>query len=475
MNFYNFLTKNTWLLTKKLALKMGIVVIRNSTLAQIKELAYSEHYKDYAFRIFKTTRGYHIFCISQHFDYKNKNTIRFMLANFCDYYYVVYTFIRGFCVRLNPKFHETCPIYSDLGIFGDPDLIDDSIDSVVKSHLLLCDDYTIVRSPRSYNSQIGVPLSVWQMNEHHSLAIFEAGISKTGEMNHLQKIIQPTIGILTNIGEAHSEGFTSDSEKLLEKTELFSNAELIIYCKELISDENSLPAAARKISWSKNPDATVFIKHIVKKTTSSNLEIQYQQQNLTIDIPFIDDASIENCITCICTLLALNISWSSITERIQLLHPVAMRLQINKGLNNCSVLNDSYNNDVSSLSIVLDYLKQQSGNASTTVILSDILQSGIEEKQLYQQVAAELKQRKIDKLIGIGNNISKYHSIFNEAVAKTIFYASTQEFLMHSLHHHFRDEFILLKGARIFTFEKISKWLEQKVHHHLPGWPQNRS
>ena len=192
-----------------------------------------------------------------------------------------------------------------------------------------------------------------------------------------------------------------------------------------------MPAAARKISWSKNPDATVFIKHIVKKTTSSNLEIQYQQQNLTIDIPFIDDASIENCITCICTLLALNISWSSITERIQLLHPVAMRLQINKGLNNCSVLNDSYNNDVSSLSIVLDYLKQQSGNASTTVILSDILQSGIEEKQLYQQVAAELKQRKIDKLIGIGNNISKYHSIFNEAVAKTIFYASTQEFLKH--------------------------------------------
>lgn len=338
--------------------------------------------------------------------------------------------------------------------------------TIVKEWLnqLLCDDYTIVRSPRSYNSQIGVPLSVWQMNENHSLAIFEAGISKMGEMNHLLKIIQPTIGILTNIGEAHSEGFTNDTEKLLEKIELFSTAELIIYCKEIISDESSLPATARKISWSKKTDATVFIKKIIKKTTSTNIEIHYQQQNLTIDIPFTDDASIENCITCICTLLALNINWESITERMQLLQPVAMRLQINKGLNNCSILNDSYNNDVSSLSIVLDYLKQQSGNASTTVIISDILQSGIEEEQLYHQVAAELKQRKIDKLIGIGNNISKYHSIFNEAVTKTIFYNSTQEFLKHCLHHHFKDEFILLKGARIFTFEKISRWLEQKVH-----------
>ncbi len=338
--------------------------------------------------------------------------------------------------------------------------------TIVKEWLnqLLCDDYTIVRSPRSYNSQIGVPLSVWQMNENHSLAIFEAGISKMGEMNGLLKIIQPTIGILTNIGEAHSEGFTNDSEKLLEKIELFSTAELIIYNKEIISDESSLPTAARKISWSKKTDATVFIKKIIKKITSTNIEIHYQQQNLTIDIPFTDEASIENCITCICTLLALNISWESITERMQLLQPVAMRLQINKGLNNCSILNDSYNNDVSSLSIVIDYLKQQSGNATTTVILSDILQSGIEEEQLYQQVAAELKQRKIGKLIGIGNNISKYHSIFNEAVTKTIFYTSTQEFLKHSLHHHFKDEFILLKGARIFTFEKISRWLEQKVH-----------
>ncbi len=338
--------------------------------------------------------------------------------------------------------------------------------TIVKEWLnqLLCDDYAIVRSPRSYNSQIGVPLSIWQMNENHSLGIFEAGISKTGEMNRLQKIIQPTIGILTNIGEAHSEGFINDQQKLLEKIALFSEAELIIYCKETISDDSTLPVTSRKNSWSKKSDATVFIKKISKKTIGSNLEVHYQQQDLTIDIPFTDDASIENCITCICTLLALNIGWESITERIQLLQPVAMRLQINKGLNNCSVLNDSYNNDVSSLSIVLDYLKQQSGNASTTVILSDILQSGIEQEQLYHQVAAELKQRKIDKLIGIGNNISRYHSIFNEAVAKTIFYASTQEFLKHSLHHHFKDEFILLKGARIFTFENISKWLEQKVH-----------
>jgi len=337
--------------------------------------------------------------------------------------------------------------------------------TIVKEWLyqLLQNDYNIVRSPRSYNSQVGVPLSVWQMNEQHTLGIFEAGISTIGEMLQLEQVIQPTLGIFTNIGEAHSEGFKNGMEKINEKLKLFAHCKKLIYCKETILPE-FIEQFTDLFSWSRKQSATLFIKEETKSTSQTTLEVVYQNQSYPLVVPFIDTASVNNAVTCCCVLLIQGYDLPVIAQRLLILQPIEMRLQLKIAVNNCHVLNDSYSNDISSLSLALDYLKQQSGDISTTVILSDILQSGLTDEQLYQQVAAELKQRNIHRFIGIGEKISHYHFILSQAVQQTAFYNSTESFLEQTTTHHFRDEYILLKGARIFAFERISKRLELKVH-----------
>ncbi len=335
--------------------------------------------------------------------------------------------------------------------------------TIVKEWLyqLLSTDYTIIRSPRSYNSQIGVPLSVWQMNNSHTLAIFEAGISTVKEMQQLQKIIQPTIGILTNIGNAHDEGFSNSSEKLNEKIKLFSNTPYTIARSKdvaIIKDKNNFK------TWGENASNNYTIHEIKHNSNNSVVTLIYKEQSLHFTIPFIDSASIENAITCICVLLELSVDATIIQQRILQLQPVEMRMQLKKAVNNCSILNDSYSNDLASLSIALDYLLQQSGNQKTTVILSDILQSGLSTEVLYTQVAAELKQRNIHQLIAIGEQLFNHQHLFSTSVQQATFYISVQDFFAQTTTHYFKDEFILLKGARIFAFETISKWLEQKVH-----------
>ncbi len=337
--------------------------------------------------------------------------------------------------------------------------------TIVKEWLyqLLSPDFNIVRSPRSYNSQIGVPLSVWQINTTHNLAIFEAGISTTNEMRLLQKIIQPTIGILTNIGNAHNEGFENIEQKIAEKTQLFDYCKQLIFPKDVVNNfaEND---SLELFDWSKTQEAKISVKSIEKNSISIMLKFIFNQQTHTIHLPFIDEASIENCISCIATMLALNYNVITIEQRLQLLQPLEMRMQLKKGINNCSILNDSYSNDISSLSIALDYLQQQSGNQNTTVILSDILQSGMPDDALYKQVLYQLQQRKINKLIAIGEQLYAHQHLFTQSFSQTAFYTSVQAFLANTTTQQFKDEFILLKGARIFSFETISKWLEQKVH-----------
>jgi len=338
--------------------------------------------------------------------------------------------------------------------------------TIVKEWLfqLLQNDYNIVRSPRSYNSQIGVPLSVWQINAQNTLGIFEAGISTTNEMQALEQIIQPTIGVFTNIGEAHREGFKNDTEKLSEKLKLFSHCKQLVYCKDYLS-ASLIKQPIETFSWSRNDQrATLFIESETKSLVKTSLVVVYKNASFNIVIPFTDAASIDNAISCCAVLLMMGYEVDSIAKRLLALHPIEMRMQLYKGVNNCSVLNDSYSNDISSFSIALDYLKQQSGNNATTVILSDILQSGLADEVLYHRIATELKQRKITRLIGIGENMTKYRDLFLLAVTTAQFYPSTPVFLEQTTTHQFRDEFILLKGARIFAFERISKWLALKVH-----------
>lgn len=336
--------------------------------------------------------------------------------------------------------------------------------TIVKEWLneLLQPDFNIVRSPRSFNSQIGVPLSVWQMNGQNTLAIFEAGISTVGEMEKLEKIIQPTIGVLTNIGEAHNEGFKNDIEKANEKLKLFEHCNKVVVCKDVIPSEITFDEE-KYFTWSRKQNATVLIEKETKTDHQTEIKFSYQNKKYSLVIPFIDFASVNNAITCTCVLLMMNYAVDVIAKRLLQLHSVEMRLQLKKGINNSTIINDSYSNDLSSLSIALNYLQQQAGENKTTVILSDIFQSGLTNETLYQHVANELHQLKISRIIGIGEIISKYQSLFNFIPQKK-FYSSTENFLEQSTTNDFKDEFILLKGSRVFEFERIGHWLEQKVH-----------
>ncbi len=338
--------------------------------------------------------------------------------------------------------------------------------TIVKEWLyqLLQADYNIVRSPKSYNSQIGVPLSVWQMSPQNNLGIFEAGISMIGEMQRLQKVIAPTIGVFTNIGEAHSEGFESIAQKAKEKAQLFTNTAVIIYCKdETVVNDVLQNSTAQLFSWGQNENALLQITTIQVQAFNTVVKAMYKQRKISISIPFTNDAAIKNAVTCWCVLLHLQVADEIISERMLQLKPVEMRLELKEGINNCSVINDSYSADLTSLSIALDFLQQQQQHPKRTVIVSDILQSGKTGPQLYAEMAGILQQKNINRFIGIGTEISKYQACFNN-IADTVFFKDTAEFVRFFSTLHFYNETILLKGARVFEFEQISHLLEQKTH-----------
>ncbi len=338
--------------------------------------------------------------------------------------------------------------------------------TIVKEWLyqLLSPEYNLVRSPKSYNSQIGVPLSVWQMNEQNQLAIFEAGISQPGEMQKLQAVIQPTIGIFTNIGNAHDENFTGIRQKLNEKFQLFGGVNLLI-CRNDIPEINEylrqFSQQKSMFTWGKNPGGNLWLKNIRKSKGHSLLTLDYQDKELKLFIPFTDTASIENSVHCCAMMLVLGYAREVIAQRINRLQPVAMRLELKEGINNCSIINDSYSSDIYSLNIALDFLNQQKQHAKKTVILSDILQSGKKEKELYSEIASLLAKKHVNRIIGIGEAIS--HQAHQFKMEKT-FYPSTHDFLNSFQPALFYDETILLKGARIFEFEKIGRLLQQKAH-----------
>ncbi len=345
--------------------------------------------------------------------------------------------------------------------------------TIVKEWLfqLLQQDHRIVRSPRSYNSQVGVPLSVWQMDKAHTLGIFEAGISTTHEMQRLEKIIRPTLGVFTNISGVHSEGFANNEEKAVEKAGLFANADVLIFCRESLAPALNPEDAHAKLfdhaalfSWSRQSGATLSILHEIKELQHTLVKAIYKAGEISFIIPFTDRISVDNTITCICVMLQMGYASATINERIKQLQSVDMRMQLKKGINNCYILNDSYSNDTVSLELALDYLQQQAGKQRTTLILSDILQSGLDETKLYTDIAAQLKARNIYRLIGIGPSISQKENLFKEAVTQVELYPSTEAFLDHTTTQSFRDEYILLKGARVFAFERISTRLEQAVH-----------
>ncbi len=341
--------------------------------------------------------------------------------------------------------------------------------TIVKEWLyqLLRMDKNIVRSPKSYNSQIGVPLSVFLINKEHNFGLFEAGISMVGEMERLEHIIHPSIGIITNIGEAHSENFVNLEQKAREKLKLYTHSEALIYCKDYhainteINNSEILPGTIKLFTWSKKSRADLQISRITKGAGETSIQGIYLNDFKEIKIPFIDEASIENAIHCWALMLLMNYDDDLIAERMELLSPVAMRLELKEGINNCSIINDSYNSDLGSLAIALDFMNQQQQHEKKTLIISDILQSGRNETNLYEKVASLASSKNITRIIGIGEAISKYEGLFQ---MRKVFYKTTEEFLKEYTPLHFNNETILLKGARAFGFERISKLLQQKNH-----------
>lgn len=340
--------------------------------------------------------------------------------------------------------------------------------TIVKEWLyqLIKEEFHVVKSPKSYNSQVGVPLSVWQAENEHNFGIFEAGISKPGEMGALEYMIQPTVGIFTNLGSAHDENFKSWDEKAKEKLRLFENAQSLIYCRDFLPIHNTLTQKThykqlKTFTWSKKLPADLMVGKIDKTDVNSSVQAVYKNEFIKITVPFNDDASIENCITCWATLLHLGYSNDWINKRIKTLAPVAMRLELKEGLNNCSIINDYYNSDFGSLEIALDFMVQQKQQPNKTIILSDILQSGKSDEELYQSVASLLSAKGIHKIIGIGKNISEQKDLFPESAQ---FFTTTNDFIQGIDLSLFKNETILLKGARPFGFERISTLFQKRVH-----------
>ena len=350
---------------------------------------------------------------------------------------------------------------------------------------LLLPSQKIVRSPRSYNSQIGVPLSVWLLNEQTEVGIFEAGISQPGEMFALRDIIQPTIGVFTSLGAAHQENFRSMEEKCMEKLELMHDTQAMVYC----SDNDTVSRCIRrmqykgeKIAWSQcDEQAALFVKstnishsslltphstfHLPPSTInlpqSTKITYIWQEEENCFEIPFIDEASVENAITCAAVALYMGLTPSQLAERMPRLEPVAMRLEVKEGQRGCLLINDSYNSDINSLDIALDFMNRREA-AKKTLILSDIFQSGATPEALYTQVSELVVKRGIEKFIGIGPELSSQADKIQ--VADKQFFMDVPHFLSSDAFSGLRNELILLKGARSFGFDQITEQLEQKVH-----------
>ena len=343
--------------------------------------------------------------------------------------------------------------------------------TIIKEWLnhLLQDTFNIVRSPRSYNSQLGVPLSIWQMDEANDLGIFEAGISAEGEMNKLQEIIAPTIGIFSNIGEAHSEGFKSIADKLAEKLVLFKSSQFLVYCKDQVLVDEMIQKKIKEghfaeiISWGMNIGADINI--LEKKVGSGRTEIKasYKNKTYSFAIPYADPAAIENAMHCFAAAIVLGKADEVLAQMVDL-PPLSMRLEIKEGQNQCTLINDSYNADLNGLLSALEFMGLQGEQEKRTVILSDLTGVVGDSGIIYATIAAHLQEKKVSRIVGIGKTFLDHGNAFSREIFQVELYSSTDEFLKKFHSSSFRNEVILIKGARSFRFERISHLLERKVH-----------
>ncbi len=339
--------------------------------------------------------------------------------------------------------------------------------TIVKEWLyqILSKERIVYRSPKSYNSQIGVALSLLMLPDNADIAIIEAGISQRGEMDRLKQMIQPDCGIFTNIHSAHLENFNGQDELIDEKLKLFSSCKQLIYSSDYANitsgiDRGTFDEGLTILDWSADQTASINV-NVESIELGKKISIEHNGQELQSDLPFDDKASVENYIHCAIACLHMNMNHDTIFSAASMLSPVAMRLQLLRGLNNSILINDSYNSDLTSLELALNFLNMHKEYESNTLIISDLLQSGIDEKELYERVNKLCTENNIEHLYGIGDKISAMESIFSIDVK---LYKTTDDFLDDLPNLHLGEQNILIKGARKFGFERISNYLENVKH-----------
>ena len=337
--------------------------------------------------------------------------------------------------------------------------------TVVKEWLyqLLVNDHAVYRSPRSYNSQVGVPLSLLGIDPKTEIAIIEAGISLKGEMQHLQQMIQPTIGIFTHLGDAHGENFASKEEKLAEKAQLFTSCQWVIgqTGEALEYIKTRVPSTTSFLLWGEDPKADIHVKTMNIALGHREVQVTFGNKHFILDIPFPDIASYENCMNAVSILLLKQYSPDVITSRVQQLSAIAMRMEIKDGINNCTLVNDYYNSDPSSFQLALNILATQDASKERVVILSDFMDTGKAGDDLYPSIAETLRQANISLFIGIGKHLSEHRHDFS---ANSRFYEDTEHFLRQEERDNFNNQIILIKGARAFQFEYIAGFLQKQSH-----------
>ena len=337
--------------------------------------------------------------------------------------------------------------------------------TVVKEWLyqLLVNDHAVYRSPRSYNSQVGVPLSLLGIDPKTEIAIIEAGISLKGEMQHLQQMIQPTIGIFTHLGDAHGENFASKEEKLAEKAQLFTSCQWVIgqTGEALEYIKTRVPSTTSFLLWGEDPKADIHVKTMNIALGHREVQVTFGNKHFILDIPFPDIASYENCMNAVSILLLKQYSPNVIISRVQQLSAIAMRMEIKDGINNCTLVNDYYNSDPSSFQLALNILATQDASKERVVILSDFMDTGKADDDLYPSIAETLRQANISLFIGIGKHLSEHRHDF---AANSRFYEDTEHFLRQEERDNFNNQIILIKGARAFQLEYIAGFLQKQSH-----------
>ncbi|MBX2972586.1 MAG: bifunctional UDP-N-acetylmuramoyl-tripeptide:D-alanyl-D-alanine ligase/alanine racemase [Flavobacteriales bacterium] len=343
--------------------------------------------------------------------------------------------------------------------------------TIVKEWLfqMLRGEERIVRSPGSWNSQVGVPLSAWQLGPEHTLGIFEAGISRPGEMAALEAIIRPTIGVFTHLGSAHDEGFghLGSDAKAIEKSKLFARADVWIHPNdrsEIDKLHHLLPGVEPK-EWSMigHGRAGDFLHVIAHEVIGDATHIRTLHNNAEHDyvIPFTDQASLENALSCICVCLHLGRSTAWINERLALLEPVDMRLRTMQGRHGTTLIDDSYSNDQSSLAVALEHQERIAHGRPRAIVLSDMAESGLPDERLYREVAATLARAGIAQVIGVGPAIGAQQAVFPSG---TRFHADTDALLASEDLGDLAGAVVLVKGARSFGFERVVERWQQHVH-----------